>query len=344
MSPRSGGNSPAAISLGALAILFAAAVLAIGTLSAPYKGYPEESAEVLIPRGASPAQVARILQDAGVIRSPILFRLQTRFSGSSELLQAGEYRFSVRLTPGEVLHRIVSGDVILHRLTIPEGLTGREAIQRVARMGLAEEEDLLAAFANPEAMRDLDPEASDLEGYLFPETYYFARPAPARKILGEMVSRFRAEFTAALRERAEERRMTLRGVVTMASLIEKETSIPEERRRVSAVFHNRLRRGMSLQCDPTVIYALASDGLYRGTLTRDDLAYASPYNTYLNPGLPPGPIAAPGLAALEAALDPAEVPDLYFVADGSGGHHFSRSLQEHQRAVERFKRLRKQGA
>ncbi len=300
--------------------------------------------QVVIPRGASPGEVAEILEGAGVVRSALLFRLRTRLSGASERLQAGEYEFTGMVTPGEALHKLLTGDGLLHRLTLPEGITGAEVLERIAALGLTGKEDLEAAFADVTPVRDLDPGAADLEGYLFPDTYHFARPTPARQILGEMVAMFRREITGELLGRARGLGLSLREAVTLASLIEKETSVPEERGRISAVFHNRLGRRMPLQCDPTVIYALASDGRYRGSLSREDLRYDSPYNTYMNMGLPPGPIASPGREALEAAVAPHSSADLYFVADGTGGHYFSKSLEDHLRAVGRYRRLQSKGA
>ncbi len=326
------------------AVLLAAAAAAWISF-AGRSGEPGGAAiQVVIPRGASPAEVAEILEGSGVVRSALLFRLRTRLSGASERLQAGEYEFTGRVTPGEALQKLLTGDVVLHRLTLPEGITGAEVLERIAELGLAGKEDLEAAFADASPVRDLDPEAVDLEGYLFPDTYHLARPTPARQILGEMVARFRREITGELLGRARGLGLSLREAVTLASLIEKETAVPEERGRISAVFHNRLGRRMPLQCDPTVIYALASDGRYRGSLSREDLRYDSPYNTYVNLGLPPGPIASPGGDALQAAVAPQSVPDLYFVADGNGGHYFSRSLDDHIRAVERYRRLQRKGA
>lgn len=329
--------------LGLLAIMVGAAVLLWSLAGAPYKGYQGESVEVVVPRGAPPAQVARLLREAGVIRSVLLFRLQAVMVDGSGRLQAGEYRFESPMSTGAVLKRILDGDVILHRVTFPEGLTGAEIIDRLASAGLAGLEELEEAFSDPSLLEDLDAEAWDLEGYLFPETYHFARPTPARQIFRAMVERFRQEFDEGLRSRGAEMGMTVREAVIMASLIEKETSLEEERGMISAVFHNRLRRGMPLQCDPTVIYALQMEGKYRGFLTRGDLKHDSPYNTYVNPGLPPGPIASPGSASLQAAVRPDDVSHLYFVADGSGGHTFSRTLDEHLRAVQRYRRLSREG-
>jgi UPF0755 protein len=343
-APGGGVAGRARAVLGVLAVLGGAGAVGFAILSTPAGAPPGESILVRIPRGSAPSQVAAILEEAGVIRSGTFFTLRARLTGASGRLQAGEYEFTGRVSPGDVLRRIAAGEVLLHRLTLPEGLAGPEVVDRIVGLDLAPREDLEAAFAEPGSVRDLDPEAVDLEGYLFPDTYHLPRPAPADRILGEMVARFRREMTEEFLSGARRLGLTVRQVVTLASLIEKETSIPAERRRISAVFHNRLRRGMPLQCDPTVIYALSADGRYRGRLSREDLRYDSPYNTYLVQGLPPGPIASPGRESLEAAIAPLDTGDLYFVADGTGGHHFSRSLDEHLRAVERYRRLLRRGA
>ncbi len=331
-----------------LTLLAAATLLAAGEAyrlaASPYRGYDGASAIVIIPPGAGPASVAAAVGGAGVVRSALHFRLLARLAGVSRKLQAGEYLFDRPMTPAQVLERIVRGDVLLHRLTIPEGLDGGAIIVQIARARLAPAGDLERAFRDAAAVRIWDAEARDLEGYLFPDTYHFARGTAASRILEAMVGRFQDVFDASLRARAAEIGMTSRQVVTLASLIEKETSAPSERERISAVFHNRLRAGMPLQCDPTVIFALASAGRYRGDLSREDLSFDSPYNTYRNGGLPPGPIASPGRASLVAALYPAPVRDLYFVANGSGGHDFSVSLEDHMRAVAHYRRIRKGGA
>jgi peptidoglycan lytic transglycosylase G len=327
-----------------LAIGAYAAGDAIARLDTPFAGYEGRSAIVVVPQGSSPAAVAGLLRDARVIRSKLQFQWMARFRGEASKLKAGEYLFDAPLTASQVLDRLVRGDIILHRITIPEGLTAREILDRVSKARLARPAELESAFRDPAAIRALDPNAPDLEGYLFPETYRFARGMPAPRILDEMAGRFKDVFDSRMRARAADLGMTVRQVVTLASLIEKETSVAGERPLVSAVFHNRLRAGMPLQCDPTVIYALTASGRYHGSLTTDDLAFQSPYNTYVTGGLPPGPIASPGRASLDAALHPAASRALYFVADGSGGHHFSETLAEHARAVERYRRLVRRGA
>jgi UPF0755 protein len=222
------------------------------------------------------------------------------------------------------------------RITFPEGLTIQEmgAIYQAREFGPAR--DFVAAARNAALIRDLDPEAPDLEGYLFPETYAVPRGTPAARLIAMMVDRFRATYTAELQQRAAAQPLTTRQVVTLASLVEKETGKGEERPLVAAVYRNRLKIGMGMQADPTVVYALQKAGTYNGNIRREDLAIDSPYNTYRHAGLPPGPIASPGKAALEAALAPADVDYLYFVSRNDGSHVFAATLSEHNRNVQEF--------
>jgi len=194
----------------------------------------------------------------------------------------------------------------------------------------------VAAAKDASLVKELDPEAKDLEGYLFPETYALARHADPAKLIRAMVARFDHVFTPELRAAAQARGLTVRQAVTLASIVEKETAKADERPLVAAVYTTRLRIGMPLQCDPTVIYALAKAGRYDGNIHRADLAFDSPYNTYRYPGLPPGPIASPGRAALEAAVHPADAQYLYFVSRNDGSHEFARTLDEHNRNVQKY--------
>jgi UPF0755 protein len=302
-------------------------------LTTPYQGFEGADVFVDVPSGTSVAGIAERLVAAGVVHDTLTFRLAARFSGTDRRLQAGEYRFAGASTPFDVLRRLQSGDVFTRSVTFPEGLTVREMSQIVGKSGLATPEEFLAAAASPEPVRDLDPEARSLEGYLFPDTYALARRAGADGVVHAAVQRFTRAFDADLRAEAAARGMTVREVVTLASLIEKETAAADERPLVSAVYHNRLRKRMPLQCDPTVIYALMLAGTWNGNLRRVDLQVNSPYNTYRFPGLPPGPIAAPGRLSLEAAVRPASVPYLYFVSRNDGTHVFASTLAEHNRNV-----------
>jgi UPF0755 protein len=305
-------------------------------LTRPYKGYADPEVFVDIPPGATESAIGRRLVDAGVVRDRTLFRLAVRASGAGRRLQAGEYRFDQPMTPLEVVDRVARGEVFLLQITFPEGLNIRDMAAVYERRGLGTAADFLAAAGDPSLIAALDPAATDLEGYLFPDTYALPRSAGAAALVSQMVQRFERAFRPELREQAAQRGMSVRRLVTLASLVEKETGHPEERTLVAAVYANRLRIGMGLQCDPTVIYALQRAGRYDGNLRRADLQFDSPYNTYRYPGLPPGPIASPGLASIEAALNPADVKYLYFVSRNDGSHAFAETLAEHNRNVQLY--------
>ena len=278
----------------------------------------------------------------------LTFRLALWRSGRDRELQAGEYFFDAPISPLDAVATIADGRVFLRLITFPEGLTLPEMATVFQRSGLGEAAAFREAASDPSPIADLDPAATDLEGYLFPETYSLPRNATARDLVEAMVAQFRASFDPELLTRTTERGMTVRDVVTLASVIQRETGQSDEHDLVSAVFNNRLRIGMPLQSDPTVIYALTLAGVYDGNLTRENLRFDSPYNTYRYGGLPPGPIAAPGLAVLRAALAPADVDYLYFVSRNDGTHAFARTLREHNRNVREFQveyfRRRRAGA
>jgi UPF0755 protein len=300
---------------------------------------------VEIAPGQTTRQIADTLAEAGVIRSSLLFSLRARLSGRASDLHAGEYRFDRALSPAEVLRVLAEGRVLLHPVTVPEGLTLRETARRLAAAGVAGEEALLAAFADPAPVRALDPEAPDLEGYLFPDTYSFPREVSAAEVVRAMTGQLGKVLEEIGWESGSRAAPELRELLTLASLVEKESAVAAERALVAGVFVGRLARGWRLECDPTVVYALDRDGRWRKgqRLLRADLEYPSPYNTYQVFGLPPGPICSPGRGALEAALRPAETDALYFVAlgDGSGRHEFSRTLREHLSAVARYRERRR---
>lgn len=326
-------------------LLAVAAVLAIGggamlshQLHRPHAGWDGDDIVVNLEPGLGAGAMFSRLSDAGVLDSPELLRAWLRWRGGGDNLRAGEYRFDRALSPIEVLQRLERGDVVLHPITLPEGLTVRQVADRLADAGFGTREELLRVFADPSWITDLDPNATDLEGYLFPETYRFRRGATAEEVGRAMVQRFRDETGSAYAARARERNLTLRQAVTLASMIEKETARGSERALISRVFHNRLERGMRMQCDPTVIYAIERTGRTVGRLTYKDLEFDSPWNTYRVHGLPRGPIASPGLASLEAAVAPTDSEALYFVASPEGGHRFSNSLSQHQRAVAEWRR------
>lgn len=328
---------------GALVILGAGVLIAAGVVagllwkaSAPY-GVSARETVVTIEQGESAQSAAAKLERAGIIRSELLFRVLVRLRGAGARIHAGEYAFDAQLTPGEVLDKLVRGDVVRHRLTVPEGLRIDEVADLVEASGFGDRERMLEQARRVELIRDIDPEAEDLEGYLFPDTYFLARGTSESRIVEEMVAGFRRELTPGRMERMEALGLTVREAVTLASLVEEEAQIDEERARISGVFHNRLRLGMLLQCDPTVVYALTRDNRYRGEIYRSDLSYESPYNTYVSPGLPPGPICSPGVLSLDAAIFPAQTQELYFVVSGPGRHEFSTNREDHDRAVRKYR-------
>ena len=324
--------------------LLVAIVALIGAIGArialaemrPYKGYAESELFVDIPPGSGPASIGRRLADAGVIRDTLGFRFELARTRTSGHLQAGEYRFDRPMTVQEVVGKIARGDVYLLPMTFREGLTLREMAQLFESKGFGPAADFMAAASDSQLSRGLDPAARDLEGYLFPDTYAMVRHATAMQLVARMVAGFEKVLTPELRAAAASRGLSVRELVTLASIVEKETGNPEERPLVAAVYANRLRIGMALQCDPTVIYALQRANRYNGNLTREDLHVDSPYNTYRYPGLPPGPIANPGRASLEAAAHPADVPYVYFVSRGDGSHAFASTLDEHNHNVFEF--------
>lgn len=297
---------------------------------------------VEIPAGTGPAAMGRRLADAGIVRSPEAFRLAVWLKGSGRRLQAGEYRFDRPLSPAEVVDRLARGDVYVRALTFREGLTIREMAAVYEQAGFGQASEFIAASRQAALIQAIDPEARDLEGYLFPDTYTLPRSATAAHLVERMVGQFQKVLTPELKSQAAERGMSVRELVTLASLVEKETAKADERPIVAGVYANRLRIGMGLQCDPTVIYALMLAGRYDGNIRRGDLQIDSPYNTYRYAGLPPGPIAAPGAASLQAAADPADVPYLYFVSRNDGSHIFSTTLDEHNRNVYEYQ-IRRSG-
>ena len=313
--------------------LAAGAYLIVINAEIPYKGYQGTEQFVEVPPGATPNGIARRLTDAGVVRDFATFRYALARSGQARRLQAGEYRFDRPLRAREVIDMLARGEVYLRPVTFREGLTIRQMAAASEEAGLGQAKEFIKAASNASLIADLDPHATDLEGYLFPNTYSMPRRATAAQLVEKMVTAFRDALTPDITARATARGLGVRELVTLASIVEKETGKAEERPVVAAVYSNRLKIGMGLQCDPTVIYALERAGQYTGNLTRDDLRFDSPYNTYRYAGLPPGPIAAPGRASLEATAAPAEVPYIYFVSRNDGSHAFATTLDEHNRNV-----------
>ncbi len=320
-----------------MALLAGAGILSIA-FAPPYRNF-SESVVVDIEPGTSSIEIADTLEQAGVIQSRWIF-LGVRALRPNAVLMAGEYRFSRPLTTWRVFDKISQGRVKYHRLTIPEGLTRFEIADLLAAENLAAREDFLAIAEQGDWVRDLAPQADNLEGFLFPDTYYFTRSITAGEFAEMMVDQFRRVFREVVPQRLDG--WSSQDIVTLASLIEKETGARSERGVVSSVFHNRLREKILLQCDPTVVYGLLIEDRFRGTIYRSDLRDPHPYNTYVHHGLPPGPIANPGRASLEAAVRPDETDYLFFVAHPAqyGRHIFSKTVQAHNRAVAEYRRGR----
>ena len=322
-----------------LALALMAGVVAWATYARvhePYRGFESPEVFVDIPPGAGAAAIGARLGEAGVVRDAATFRVAVWASGRARDLKAGEYRFDRPLSSLAVVDRLARGDVYRRLITFREGLVIPEMAQVFEERGFGPAEAFERAASNAALIEDLDPEAQDLEGYLFPETYALPRGTTADELVAQMVGLFRQLYADQLRAEAAAAGLSTRQVVTLASLVEKETARAEERPLVAAVYRNRLKIGMGMQADPTVIYALRRAGIYDGNLTRADLQFDSPYNTYRYAGLPPGPIAAPGLASITAVVRPAPVAHLYFVSRNDGSHVFADTLREHNRNVQEW--------
>jgi len=327
----------------AILLFIAAGAWLAYALLTPYQAFSQEGVFVEVPRGATKRSIARLLAEKGVVRSSVAFELLSRWH-ARQTLQAGEYYFSRPATSVEVHGTLAEGRVHVHVVMVPEGYTMFDIAELLETAKLTHRENFLAAARDPSAIRDLAPEARSLEGFLFPATYQFSRRVTAEEIAGAMVRRFREVWASFPPEGRNPEQLSVLRAVTLASLVERETGQPDERPLVSGVFYNRLRRSMALQCDPTVLYALRVAGTPRAALTIADLQFNSPYNTYRHPGLPPGPIANPGHAALRAALYPPKTDYLYFVSDTRGGHFFSKTLAEHNANVGRYRRMSAEAA
>ena len=308
-------------------------------LGQPYQGFPGEETTVVVAPGTAAAAILDQLAAAGVIPDPLTARLYLVYVLDNPRLAAGEYRFRGPTTPRRAIAKLVRGEVVTYRVTVIEGQSLDETAAALADAGFGSPPALLAAMRDPAPIADLDPDAPDLEGYLFPETYSFARGTPEREIVLTLVRTFRARWAARIAPGlGENSGRTMRQIVTLASIVEKEASRAEERPVIAGVYANRLARGIALFADPTVIFARKRLGHWDGNLVRRDLELDSPYNTYRYPGLPPGPICSPGEASLAAAAAPAAVPYLYFVSRNDGSHVFSSTLAEHNRNVEEWQR------
>ena len=300
----------------------------------PFQGFVGPGTRFEVPAGTSATTILARLEEQGLIANADLARAYLVYRLGDPPLLAGAYRFEGPSTLNEVLDKLVRGEIETHPVTVIEGLTFEEIADHLAAEGFGERPAFLAAMRDPALIRDLDPEAMDLEGYLFPDTYSFAEGTSEAEIVATLVRTFRERYERQAAAQAEARGWTVRQVVTLASIVEKESGVEEERPLVAGVYAHRLRRGIALYADPTVIYALKRLGRWDGNIRRPDLELDSPYNTYRYPGLPPGPIASPGLASLEAAAAPADTSYLYFVSRNDGTHVFAETLREHNRNVE----------
>jgi len=292
---------------------------------------PPANTSLLLHSGYSTRRIAAELKKAGVIRSELVFRLWHQVHPKPSL-KAGEYLFDREATLPQIYGRIARGDIYFHMVTIPEGYTMFDIAKAMEDAGLGSAADFLhIAETQTQLISDLAPEAKSLEGYLFPNTYQFTRTQSLEEMASTMVHQFR-QVAQQIGLNSDVHKL-----VTMASIVEKETAAPEERPRVASVYYNRLAQRVALDADPSVIYAEQLMGTYQGSLHHADLAVNSPYNTYRFPGLPPGPIANPGKGALEAALRPDSTKFLYFVSDGNGHHRFARNLEEHNKNVTAYR-------
>ena len=288
---------------------------------------------VVVKSGQGFQSFSKMLHERGIIEHPAKFRLFARYKGYDKKIKAGEYELSSAMTPNKILEIMVQGKIRLHRLTIPEGYNLKQVAQAVSRAGFGTEIDFLKAANDPDLIRAQGIDAETFEGYLFPDTYYFPKGTLPEKIISSMVKRFWSVFLPEWKEQAKSMGLTLHQVVTLASIIEKETGVAAERPLISSVFHNRLNRRMRLESDPTVIYGIKD---FNGNITRKDLVTPTPYNTYTISGLPPGPISNTGVEAIEATLYPADTEFLFFVSKRDRTHQFSTNIKDHNRAVRKY--------
>jgi UPF0755 protein len=350
-----------------LLIAAAAAAWLWYSINQPYQGFGPEGVFVEIPHGSSSRSVARLLERKGVVRSSVAFELYAR-RHSHRSPQAGEYFFDHATSAHDVFWKLANGQIFEQPFTVREGETMFDIARDLEAGNFMPATDFLRAAKDPTLIHDIAPHAETLEGFLFPATYHLSRHPSATALTADMVRKFREQWTAVTSAASAGNKMTSSGafteatptnsstavnnpppsppsprpvaaVVTLASLVERETPKAEERPLVAGVFENRLHKNMLLQCDPTVIYALEQQGRYNGTLSITDLHIDSPYNSYTHTGLPPGPIGNPGEASLRAAYQPAHTNYLYFVANTQGGHFFSATLAEHNNNVIKYRRL-----
>ena len=346
-----------------VAVLLIAIVAFVGTglwlngeINRPHE-HPAAQKAITVEPGASTSSILAKLQREGILDSEFTVKLWLKFFEPGVSFKAGDYRFKSPISPRQVINQLTKGDVTTLQFTIPEGYNQYDIARVLAGLsGLKQsagakppttQDEVLKLFKNVSLISDLDPQATTLEGYLFPDTYEYTASSTREQLVETMVKRFRQVYTAESQQRAAELGMTTRQVVALASLIEKEAKVDAERELISSVFHRRLKMGERLACDPTVIYAALIEGKYRGKIYQSDLDRDSPYNTYKRAGLPPGPIASVGRRSLQAALNPADTDYLFFVVDASkndGSHKFSASSSDHERAVKLLRQAERNGS
>jgi UPF0755 protein len=297
--------------------------------------YPMDSNRsiITVAPGDNFGKITNDLYHHHLIRFPFKFKLAARLKGFDRKFIAGEYEFSGSMAPIRILESLVNGNICLHRLTIPEGYTIEQIAEKIEQAGISSKEDFISVAVNPEFAAQMGIPAQTCEGYLFPDTYFFSKDATPEQIITTMINHFRKKFGPAWEARCQELGLSIHEVVTLASIIEKETGQESERSVISSVFHNRLKKNMRLESDPTVIYGMKN---FNGDITRKDLKEKTPYNTYLISSLPPGPIASPGIQSIRAALFPENTNYLFFVSRKDGTHQFSSNLKDHQKAVQQF--------
>ena len=288
---------------------------------------------VVILPGQNLSTIADYLNNTGIIKNPVKFKLLARIKGCDKKIKAGEYLFSSSMPPIKILEAMASGKVLLYKITIPEGYNMEQIASIIAKAKLVTKEDFLMAATDSSFVHKHGINAETFEGYLFPDTYYFPKNITQEKIIATMVEQFRSIFNQKWENRAKDINLSIHQVVTLASIIEKETGVSLERPIISSVFHNRLKKKMRLESDPTVIYDLKN---FDGNITRKHLLAQNPYNTYTIKGLPPGPISNPGIKAIEAALYPADTDFLYFVSKKDQTHKFSTNIKDHDKAVRKY--------
>ncbi|HVR42567.1 MAG TPA: endolytic transglycosylase MltG [Thermoanaerobaculia bacterium] len=341
MARRGGCGAALARSAGTLllfGVLFAVglAVFLWNALNKPYQGFDGPHVLVEVERGWNSGTILERLRRQGVLRDDFVPLIYLKLLRRGDSLKAGTYQFSSPLSPVDVIDKLVRGDVILRTVVVREGLDRFEVGRLMSEAGFGSPEEWNRITGEPDLIRDLSADTQSLEGYLFPDTYKLAPGTPPARIAAQMVGNFRDKFGDQLAFISTG--LSVHGTVTLASIVETEARLPEERPLIGSVYLNRIRKGMRLQADPTVVYALKREERWDGNIRKEDLQIDSPYNTYRVAGLPPGPIANPGLASLQAAANPAHTDFFYFVSRNDGSHVFARSLAEHNRNVQEHQR------